>query len=123
MGKKIGIPLVTFDNGDKVNLTIKPSKPNTGIIFKRVDLKRNNIIIPNFENVTEATLCTTISNQYGVKVWKRVASFQRSCPNKNCYKVGIMNILWCFFWPGVHSMGFPDLAGRGADLSLPPACG
>ena len=50
-----------------VNLNILPSSPNSGIIFKRVDLKKNNIVIPNFENVCEATLCTTISNEYGVK--------------------------------------------------------
>ena len=54
--------------GQLVNLNILPSSPNSGIIFKRIDLKRNNIIVPNFENVSEATLCTTISNEYGVKV-------------------------------------------------------
>ena len=37
-------------------------------IFKRVDLNQNNIVIPSFENVSEATLCTTVSNQFGVKV-------------------------------------------------------
>ena len=55
-------------SGEKVNLKILPASPNSGIIFKRVDLKNNNTVIPNFENVSDATLCTTISNQYGVKV-------------------------------------------------------
>tara|TARA_A100001015_G_scaffold130316_1_gene144573 strand:+ start:66 stop:989 length:924 start_codon:yes stop_codon:yes gene_type:complete len=59
---------IGIHTGKRVNLKILPSLPNSGIIFKRVDVKNNNIVIPNFENVSEATLCTTISNQYGVKV-------------------------------------------------------
>ncbi len=54
--------------GNKVNINILPSSPNSGIIFKRIDLKHNNIVVPNFENVSEATLCTTISNDFGVKI-------------------------------------------------------
>jgi UDP-3-O-[3-hydroxymyristoyl] N-acetylglucosamine deacetylase len=49
-------------------MTIKPAEPNSGIIFKRVDLKKNNIIIPNIFNVSSAVLCTTISNDQGIKV-------------------------------------------------------
>jgi UDP-3-O-[3-hydroxymyristoyl] N-acetylglucosamine deacetylase len=49
-------------------MKILPSSPNSGIIFKRVDVKKNNFVIPNFKNVCDATLCTTISNEYGVKV-------------------------------------------------------
>ena len=33
-----------------------------------MDLKNNNIVIPNVFNVVNATLCTTISNEFGVKV-------------------------------------------------------
>ncbi len=50
------------------NLTIKPGAPNTGIIFKRIDIKQNNIIIPNIFNVSSAVFCTTISNENGVSV-------------------------------------------------------
>ena len=35
--------------GNLVKVYIKPSSPNTGIIFKRIDLKNNNLIYPNFE--------------------------------------------------------------------------
>ena len=45
-----------------------PCAPNTGIIFKRTDLKDKNIIYPLYHNVTDTTLCTTISNEFGVKV-------------------------------------------------------
>ena len=65
---KILLSGVGIHTGKKVNLKILPSPPNSGIIFKRVDLNNNNIVIPNFENVSDATLCTTITNQYGVKV-------------------------------------------------------
>ena len=65
---KISLSGVGIHTGKNVNINILPSSPNSGIIFKRIDLNNNNIVIPNFENVSEATLCTTISNQYGVKV-------------------------------------------------------
>ena len=44
-------------------MDIKPAEPNTGIVFKRVDLSKNNIIYPNFLNVTNTSLNTTISNE------------------------------------------------------------
>ena len=59
---------VGLHTGKNVSMTIYPSKPNTGITFKRIDLKNNNIILPNVYNVTNATLCTTVSNDYGVSV-------------------------------------------------------
>jgi len=59
---------VGLHSGKIVNLCIKSSEPDTGIIFKRIDLNRNNIIYPNFNNVTNTSLNTTISNEFGVKV-------------------------------------------------------
>jgi len=59
---------IGLHSGKIANLHIKPSNPNTGIIFKRIDLGENNIIIPNFNNVTNTSLNTTISNQHGVKI-------------------------------------------------------
>tara|TARA_A100001011_G_scaffold289807_1_gene301137 strand:- start:9 stop:929 length:921 start_codon:yes stop_codon:yes gene_type:complete len=59
---------IGLHSGKDVEMKILPSEPNTGIIFKRVDLKSNNIVIPNIFNVSKATLCTTIENNYGVKV-------------------------------------------------------
>ena len=66
--KKISVEGIGIHSGLNVKLDILPSSPNSGIVFKRVDLKKNNIVIPNFKNVTDSTLCTTISNEYGVKV-------------------------------------------------------
>ncbi len=59
---------VGLHSGLNINLKIKPAEPNTGIIFKRVDLKKNNIIIPNLFNVSSAVFCTTISNESGTSV-------------------------------------------------------
>lgn len=59
---------VGLHSGKIVNLCIKGSEPDTGIIFKRIDLNRNNIVYPNFNNVTNTSLNTTISNEFGVKV-------------------------------------------------------
>ncbi len=68
IASKISFTGIGVHTGKKVNMDVLPSSPNSGIIFKRTDLKKNNIVIPNFENVCEATLCTTISNQFGTKI-------------------------------------------------------
>ncbi len=49
-------------------MTIKPASPDFGIVFKRVDLKKNNLVYPNFANVTNTSLNTTVENEFGVKV-------------------------------------------------------
>ena len=59
---------VGLHSGKLVKVCIKPSSPNTGITFKRIDLQSNNLIFPNFENVSNTSLNTTISNDFGVKV-------------------------------------------------------
>ena len=51
-----------------LNLTIKPANPNFGIVFQRIDLKNNNLVYPNFANVTNTSLNTTIENEFGAKV-------------------------------------------------------
>ena len=59
---------IGLHSGLKVNICIHPALPNSGIIFKRVDLKSDNIVYPNFMNVSNTSLNTTIENQDGVKV-------------------------------------------------------
>ena len=66
--QNISISGIGLHSGINANLTIKPAKPNTGILFKRIDIKDNNIVIPNVFNVSSAVLCTTISNEYGASV-------------------------------------------------------
>ena len=59
---------IGLHSGKLVNVCLKRSEPDTGIVFKRTDLKNNNLVYPNFMNVSNTSLNTTISNQEGVKV-------------------------------------------------------
>ena len=68
ISKKVSIKGIGIHTGLEAQLDILPAQPNTGIIFKRVDVKKNNTVIPTYNNVVDATLCTTISNDYGIKV-------------------------------------------------------
>ena len=66
--KSVSFSGIGLHTGEKVNLKICPSTPNSGIQFKRIDLKSNNVVIPSVYNVSNATLCTTITNDAKVKV-------------------------------------------------------
>ena len=68
INKNIQFKGVGLHSGKFANVTIKPAQPNNGIVFVRKDLDTNNIIYPHVNNVSSAMLCTTISNEFGVKV-------------------------------------------------------
>ena len=53
---KIKFEGVGLHSGKKVLMTLFPAPPNTGIIFKRSDLKINNLIYPNVFNVSSALI-------------------------------------------------------------------
>ena len=59
---------IGLHSGKLVNVSLKSASPDSGIVFQRTDLKNNNLVYPNFANVTNTSLNTTISNQQGVKV-------------------------------------------------------
>ncbi len=59
---------VALHSGLDVNVIIKPAHPDFGIVFKRIDLNSNNLVYPNFANVTNTSLNTTIENEFGVRV-------------------------------------------------------
>ena len=59
---------IGLHTGKSSTITVMPGKENEGIKFKRVDLSKNNIISANFKNVSSARLCTTLQNDFGVKV-------------------------------------------------------
>ena len=59
---------ISLHNGLDVNVNIKPAPPNHGIVFKRIDIKNNNLVYPNFMNVTNTSLNTTIENEFGVRI-------------------------------------------------------
>ena len=68
INKNLTFKGVGLHSGLLVTMVLKPAEPNSGIIFKRVDIKENNIVIPNIFNVSSAVFCTTISNEAGVNV-------------------------------------------------------
>ena len=59
---------IGLHSGKKVEMNLIPSQPNTGIIFKRSDLKNNNLIYTSVFNVSKASYCTKLTNEYGVTV-------------------------------------------------------
>jgi UDP-3-O-[3-hydroxymyristoyl] N-acetylglucosamine deacetylase len=59
---------VGIHNGRAVKMSIEPAKPNTGIIFKRVDIDNNNLIKSIIDNVETSQLCTKIKNDHGISV-------------------------------------------------------
>tara|TARA_B100000579_G_scaffold435106_1_gene457542 strand:+ start:101 stop:1021 length:921 start_codon:yes stop_codon:yes gene_type:complete len=65
---KVSFSGIALHSGKNVNLVIKPAEPNHGIVFKRVDLKTDNLVYPNFMNVSNTSLNTTIENISGAKV-------------------------------------------------------
>ena len=59
---------VGLHTGKIAHMKLKPAEPNTGVIFKRTDLKENNFVIPGVYNVSNAAFCTTVLNDYGVSI-------------------------------------------------------
>ena len=66
--KNVSFSGIALHSGLKVNILIKSAEPNFGIVFKRIDLATNNLVYPNFMNVSNTSLNTTIENEFGVKV-------------------------------------------------------
>ena len=58
---------VGLHSGKESKVKLIPSD-SKGIVFKRTDLKKNNIIPANYKNVTSTRLCTTLENEFGTKV-------------------------------------------------------
>ncbi len=66
--KNISFKGIGLHYGNIINVTLTPAEENTGIIFKRTDVKKNQIIKAKYKNVSSTQLCTTISNSSGVSV-------------------------------------------------------
>lgn len=60
---------VGLHSGAVVSLTLRPGKPNSGIVFRRLDVSGEISTVPAlYSNVSETLLGTTIANQAGVSV-------------------------------------------------------
>ena len=68
LSKEVKFKGIGLHSGKASSVNVIPAKEDKGIVFKRVDLNKNNEIKANFRNVTSAKLCTTLENNHGVKV-------------------------------------------------------
>ena len=59
---------IGLHSGKRSKINILPAAAGKGIVFKRIDLKNNNIVNAKFNNVTSARLSTTLENEHGVRV-------------------------------------------------------
>ena len=59
---------IGLHTGKISNVTVYPGKDDQGIVFKRIDLQKNNLIQANYKNVKSAKLCTSLENQFGAKI-------------------------------------------------------
>ena len=68
LSEKISLKGIGLHSGKSASISLLPAREDEGIVFKRTDLKSNNIIKANFNNVSSARLCTTLKNDHGIKV-------------------------------------------------------
>ena len=68
LSEKISLKGIGLHSGKSASISLLPAREDEGIVFKRTDLKSNNIIKANFSNVSSARLCTTLKNDHGIKV-------------------------------------------------------
>ena len=68
LSKKVSLKGIGLHSGQNSTVNLIPANEDEGIIFKRVDLNKNNLIKANFKNVSSAKLCTTLENNFGVRV-------------------------------------------------------
>tara|TARA_X000001036_G_scaffold412080_1_gene425327 strand:+ start:3213 stop:4139 length:927 start_codon:yes stop_codon:yes gene_type:complete len=66
--ESISLEGIGLHSGKSSTITILPGNDDAGIVFKRKDLKKNNLVVANYKNVSSARLCTTLENKFGVKV-------------------------------------------------------
>ncbi len=68
LNNEVNFSGIGLHSGAKVDVTLVPANSNSGIVFKRTDLEKDNEIVANFKNVSSAKLCTKIENNHGVSV-------------------------------------------------------
>ena len=66
--KEVTFKGIGLHSGLNAEVKVTPANENYGIVFKRIDLDKNNIIKSNFKNVSSAKLCTTLQNESNVTV-------------------------------------------------------
>ena len=53
---------IGLHSGKIARVSLIPANANSGIVFKRTDIKDNNIIKANYKNISSTNLCTVLKN-------------------------------------------------------------
>jgi len=73
VAKEISCTGIGLHSGNKVNLTIKPAPPNSGISFERTDISPGCRVNASFDNVVDTNMATTIGfNGYSVSTVEHI---------------------------------------------------
>ena len=59
---------IGLHGGQEITMRLCPAPCDSGIVFKRTDVKENNLIPAHYSNVHTTVLCTQLANQAGVCV-------------------------------------------------------
>ena len=71
INKSFNLSGITLHSGKHSNISVNPAPADTGIVFKRNDLKVSHgdtIIKANYQNVIKSDLCTKIANENNISV-------------------------------------------------------
>ena len=68
LNKTVTFKGIGLHSGKISSVKILPGQSDKGIVFKRIDLKKNNEIQANFKFVVQGKLCTSLENDFGAKV-------------------------------------------------------
>ena len=59
---------VGVHSNQQMTMEIHPAAADTGYVFRRTDLKENNIVIAAWDKVSDTRMCTRITNDSGVSI-------------------------------------------------------
>ena len=62
IAKEVAFSGIGLHTGVNCDIKILPAEANTGIVFKRTDIVKNNIVAADFKFISESRLCTTLEN-------------------------------------------------------------
>ncbi len=69
LSNKVSCSGIGLHTGRVVKITLYPAEPNTGVVFKRLDVEQEKSLIPaRYDAVCETRLGTTIRNRSGITV-------------------------------------------------------
>lgn len=63
LARSISCTGIGLHGGKRVNMIMRPAEPDTGIVFKRTDIKSSPLIPGDVYNVVDTTFCTTVGKE------------------------------------------------------------